>query len=292
MEFPLGDFADSDEENSGPSARELRIDRAFQQSKESYKNELVSLNHSWFDCKLEDVPILPATQLLGFHSLDASAHAAYLKKDYHLALSWCLAYLDGVRGGNIIVSGNSSAREKELFDIAIRSAIRSGSKDQAYHLASRALSHPTLSASIAEAFIFSGHPRDAVSSLLKSSSARSRGHPFVKLLSQAFLAWEKQISKSDEHLKASLHTLHGLLEGSVRRTAYFSKHLFPGDEPSSKPDLNNQPKPSKIEAETLQQLCTTAGLDDCESRRLVHLLTSSESNVSQTNSDDRSVRTL
>lgn len=71
MDLPLSGFIDSEEEDVGPTEREQRINRAFQNSKESYKNETVSLDCFWFGCKPEDIPTLPS-QLLGFHSLGTS----------------------------------------------------------------------------------------------------------------------------------------------------------------------------------------------------------------------------
>ncbi len=71
MDLPLGGLIDSDEEDIRSRDREQRINRAFQDSKESYKNETVSLDRFWFECKPEDIPTL-ASQVLGFHSLGTS----------------------------------------------------------------------------------------------------------------------------------------------------------------------------------------------------------------------------
>ncbi len=237
--------------------------------------------------------------------------------DYQLALSLCLAYFNGVQNGDIIITGNGAAREKELLDIAIKSAIRIGSEEQAYSLALRALPHPTLTGPIAEALIFSNHPRgtnvsaydhtstltldaDAISVVLKSSSMRSRDHPFFKLLSGAFAVWEQQLSNSEsdrdrEHEKldiASIHTLHTILEGLVQRTACFSPPLFSENEPSFKLSLRARPAPVMVEEKALQQLCSGAKLEDAEVRQLVRLLTSSEAAEYQGDSDYKSARTM
>ena len=54
---------------------------------------------------------------------DSSITDAYVHKDYRLALDLCLAYLDGTRDATIPIEGASS-RDREYYDIALKSCLR------------------------------------------------------------------------------------------------------------------------------------------------------------------------
>ena len=71
MDIFLGDDY-IDDENAEASARDERLRRAFQESKDSYKNERVALTPGWFVCGPADVPTIARNQKLGLQNIGNS----------------------------------------------------------------------------------------------------------------------------------------------------------------------------------------------------------------------------
>ena len=49
---------------------------------------------------------------------------AYTHQEYQRALDLCLAYLNGVEEGKIVLEGAGAARDREYFDTALRTCLR------------------------------------------------------------------------------------------------------------------------------------------------------------------------
>ena len=90
-------------------------------------------------------------------------HRAYFQRDFQRALDICLSYLDGVQDGKIVLEGNSTARERELLDIAIKASLHLRNIPVAIDLAGRSVNrctaHPALGYSAAEAYLLGSRPR-------------------------------------------------------------------------------------------------------------------------------------
>jgi len=144
--FPDNTNDNEEEEEADTSIaaqRQERIRKAFESSKESYKNELVVLSPSFFRVEPNNAVNIANYDRFGLQNIgrrsctlftnarfieigqpDASIQEAYFNHEYQRALDLCLAYLNGVEEGEIVLEGAGSARDREYFDIALRTCLR------------------------------------------------------------------------------------------------------------------------------------------------------------------------
>ncbi|KAG8915365.1 hypothetical protein FRC00_005360 [Tulasnella sp. 408] len=231
-------FDDADDGEATAKSREDRKRRAFLESKISYP--------------LEPVVILPGVGAKVFDQRDAENRSEpvilvvhgiykrsgklfcgtrrkellavqhlYLHREYHRALDVSLAVMDKMTASD--APGNkASSHSRELQDLALRSAIRTGQGEIAARLADQTSSRweamQGSAASAGEAYLLADRPRDAISALLAATKNRPHLHHYLLPLAKAFQMLADRL-KLDDHERVSPYRAITSLVRSLKEAA-------------------------------------------------------------------------
>ncbi|KAG8923639.1 hypothetical protein FRC01_012533 [Tulasnella sp. 417] len=215
-------FDDVDDGEATAKSREDRKRRAFLDSKVSYPQEPVVILPGWFMQSTSDLASFSAES--DAKDVVLAVQRLYLQREYHRALNISLDVMDKMIATD--TSGcKASSHSRELQDLALRSAIKTGQVHIAARLADQTNARweamPGSAASAGEAYLLAERPRDAISALLAATKNRPYLHRHLLSLAKAFemLADPLKLDELNECEKASFHKAVASLVCSLREAA-------------------------------------------------------------------------
>ncbi|KAG8776141.1 hypothetical protein FRC12_001076 [Ceratobasidium sp. 428] len=288
-------LTDPEDEQPQMTSREMRIARAFEQSKQSYASETV---------------VTPPGG-----SPEWSVQRLYLQKSYAAALQLAVEVLHAggvelgiadntwatpIHLGSVETDHDAThrtlpkneARDREMLDVAMRCAIKLGDRGAAIGLAeatrSRWANYPGLAYTAGEAFVFANKPLDAISALLHAVRARTPSFSVLSLLAQSL----NTAAESSEPCSIALKKLADIIDHyATRIKPAFERGLFP--ETTSIPDSKPPPKlkSTVLPESVVRAMGEEAGLGEIDIGLLVALCCTGDAEQDG-GGGERSVRSL
>ncbi|EJU04913.1 hypothetical protein DACRYDRAFT_114230 [Dacryopinax primogenitus] len=197
MDF-FADLQIADEQDETRVSREDRINRAFEESKRSYKDERVLTEPGWFNSDLSVKERL-ASSSRAVREVEWSVQQLYVQRKYADCLRMTLEFLDALDN----LADNSAGapdepkqelRRRELLDIGMRCAFKVHDTNTAKTLADR--SRPSwktnagLASAAAEAYVLASEPYQAITASLDVIDFRGPLSPYLAPLCRALCQLE------------------------------------------------------------------------------------------------------
>ncbi|KZP00586.1 hypothetical protein CALVIDRAFT_595367 [Calocera viscosa TUFC12733] len=291
----------ADEQDDTRLSREDRINRAFEESKRSYKNERVLTEPGWFNSDLSVEERLNSSSR-ALREVEWTVQQLYLQRKYGECLQMSIDFLDALDKMDDVSTGapdepRQELRRRELLDIGIRCALKVNDKRTAKELADR--SRPSwrtnagLACAAADAYVLASQPYDAITASLDAISFRGPIHPFLTPLCRAVGLLQAQHTHADmagqsPELTAAreLYAILHAFEQRARAGVSLSLSAKPAGAKSDALPAVPQPTEEQVQAWT-----KALSIPENDAVRLVKLCCNTD-DASEEKDVPRSVRTL
>ncbi|TDL25742.1 hypothetical protein BD410DRAFT_606454 [Rickenella mellea] len=279
----LADFGDlgllDDPENA--QCRGERLSTAFQQSKIDFTSEKAFTESSWYD-----PPEIPPPSPLLVRNIDYLIQKLYLQGKFSDTLQLVLSQIEMEQEND-----GKNGRTKELFDIAMRCAIRLNDAKVVESLASKTVpwwhSAPGLAELSANAYLIARRPRDALSGALCAIHLRGTLPPYISLVAQALEMLQQDASNTQ--------SFDSMLSVVKPHTSPF-RPLFPellwADRPRGQSRTEAGIILDPVDVFAAKSFAESCGISVLDQDRLVRLLCRQRNASEDVEHSDKTVRSL
>ncbi|KZT53532.1 hypothetical protein CALCODRAFT_486294 [Calocera cornea HHB12733] len=301
MDF-FGDLEIADEQTEKRVSREDRINRAFEESKRSYKNERVLTEPGWFNSDISVEERLQSSSRAP-REVEWSIQQLYLQQQYAKCLQMSTDFLDALDKMADTSAGapdepKQELRRRELLDIGIRCALKLDDKQTARQLADRTRpswrTNAGLATTAAEAYVLASQPYDAITASLDAITFRGPIHPFLSPLRRAVALLQDQHTRADpavqDSARQAAQALHVVLDALDQRAQARVRLSLSAKQTGTRAggELPAVPQPTE---EHVHAWAEALAIPERDVVRLVRLCCSSD-DASEEKDAPRSVRTL